>query len=353
VISLAHAIFSMRGDISMANPGEQGGAGRAPTDPVPEFRGRDTHGAGDVPPVKVDMGLGPPPARKPAPRPAGTGATAVVISAILSTLCGGAGAWAYERYLAPRAEKLAAESRATDRDAETPKQLARLEDRINGLSDQYKDVQARLESVAKSSSAPEVASLEQKVARVDGLSQQVEAIGNKLGPITQQLAQSQQKLSDLDGKLGEIRREMKETTTARERTAASPSRDDGASRTPTPAQRDGGEEASPAAEKGESSDSTYEAGVRQFRNKQYRDAYVTFRRLVQSRPDDARNWYYAALSYGLANGDWGRDTQIMAEQGADREKAGKPPKPEIDAAFAGLTKETGKEWLDFYRQPAR
>src|SRR5262249_36780291 len=79
VTSLAYAILSTRGDISMATPGEQGGAGRAPTDPVPEFRGRDTHGAGDVPPVKVDMGLGPPPARRPAPRPAGTGA-AVLIS---------------------------------------------------------------------------------------------------------------------------------------------------------------------------------------------------------------------------------------------------------------------------------
>jgi hypothetical protein len=332
----------------MANPGEQGAAGRAPTDPVPEFRGRDSHGAGDVQPVKVDMGLGPPPPRRPAPRPAGTGGAAIMIAAVLSVLCGGAGAWAYERFLAPRLEKPAADTTTSPgRDAEAQKQLAGLEDRINVLTDQSKDIQSRLESVSKSSPAPELASLEQKVGRIDGLSQQVEAIGHKLEPLPQQLAQSQQKLKELDGKLDDLRKEM---TTARSRAVASPSRDDSASRAPTPGRGDGAEETPSSSEKG---DSGYESGVRLSRDKHYREAYVIFRRLLQSQPDDARIWYYAALSYGLSTGDWGRDAQVMAEQGVEREKAGKPPKPEIDAAFAGLNRETGKEWLDFYRQRAR
>jgi len=75
--------------------------------------------------------------------------------------------------------------------------------------------------------------------------------------------------------------------------------------------------------------------------------------LLQTQPEDARVWYYAALSYGLATRDWGRATEMMVEEGVSREKAGRPPKPEIDAALTGLTKETGKEWLDFYRQRAR
>ena len=50
--------------------------------------------------------------------------------------------------------------------------------------------------------------------------------------------------------------------------------------------------------------------------------------------------------------NWDRVTQSMVEEGIAREKAGKPAKPEIDADLAGLTKETGKEWLDFYRQRA-
>jgi len=334
----------------MANPGEQGAAGRAPTDPMPEFRGRDSQGTGDVQPVKVDMGLGPPPARRPPPRAAGTGGAAIMISAVLSVLCGGAGAWAYERFLAPTAGKPAADE-APGRDAEAQKQVARLEESINKLTDQNKDIQSRLESVSKSSSAPELASLEQKVGRVDGLSQQVEALGNKVDPLPQQLAQSQQKLTELNGKLEELRREM--AANARDRAVASSARDDSAGRAATPGQGNGAEDTPAPSEKGAANDSAYEAGVSQFRAKHYRDAYVIFRKLVQSQPDDARVWYYAAVSYALSSRDWGRDAQIMAEQGAEREKAGKPPKPEIDAALAGLTTETGKEWLDFYRRRAR
>ena len=86
-----------------------------------------------------------------------------------------------------------------------------------------------------------------------------------------------------------------------------------------------------------------------FREKRYADAYADFRRLLQSEPDDARLWYFAALSYGLSTGNWDRMTLTMVEEGIAREKAAKPPKPEIDAALAGLTTQTGKDWLDFYR----
>jgi hypothetical protein len=98
---------------------------------------------------------------------------------------------------------------------------------------------------------------------------------------------------------------------------------------------------------------TFESGVDLFHRGEYREAYAVFRNLLQSQPDDARVWYYAAVSYGLASGDWGRMTQTMAEAGVAREQANKPPKSEIDDALAGLTRETGKDWLDFYRRRAR
>jgi tetratricopeptide (TPR) repeat protein len=98
---------------------------------------------------------------------------------------------------------------------------------------------------------------------------------------------------------------------------------------------------------------TLESGVDLFHRGEYREAYAVFRKLLQSQADDARIWYFAALSYGLASGEWDRMTQTMAEEGVAREKANKPPKSEIDAALAGLTKETGKDWLDFYRRRAR
>jgi TolA-binding protein len=340
----------MRGDFFMADAGEQGAAGLAPIDPMPESRGRETQGSGDVQPVKIDMGQGRPPVRRPPARSGATSGAAIVTSAVLALLCGGAGAWAYERFLAPKLEKRKVESAPPRPDAETQNNVSRLEDRINGLSDQFKHVQARLESVPKSSAPPDLAPLEQKVARVEELSQQLDAVGKKLDPLPRQLAQLEQKLADLDAKTEDLR---KETSAARSRTTAPPGRDRSASRASAPSPGDGAEPAPPPPENGGSGDSTYETGVSRFRNKQYRGAYDVFRKLLQSRPDDARIWYYAAVSYGLATGDWGRDTEVMVQEGIAREKASKPPKPEIDAALAGLTKETGKEWLDYYRQRAR
>ena len=63
-------------------------------------------------------------------------------------------------------------------------------------------------------------------------------------------------------------------------------------------------------------------------------------------------WYYAALSRGLATRDWKGETERLVTQGIEREKAGKPDKAKIDAAFEDLTPETGKDWLAFYRRRA-
>jgi hypothetical protein len=59
-----------------------------------------------------------------------------------------------------------------------------------------------------------------------------------------------------------------------------------------------------------------------------------------------------SLSRGLATRDWKGETERLVTQGVDREKAGKPDKPQIDAAFADLTAETGKDWLAYYRRRA-
>ena len=274
----------------------------------------------------------------------------ILISAVLALLFGGAGAWAYERFLVqPRTERPPEAATPQGGDSDNQKKLARLDDRINSLSDQYKQLQSRLETIPKPSPPPDLASIEQKVARIDELSKQVEAMGKKLDPLPQRLAQDDHKFTELDAKLDELRHEM---TASLERPAASRNR--GGSPTPSPGRSpaQGAEGASAAAEKGESLDAALEPGVKLFRDGRYREAYAAFRKLLQSHPDDARAWYYAALSYGLSSGEWGPEAQQMVERGVAREKAGTPPKSEIDSAFAGLTKETGKEWLDFYRRRA-
>jgi chaperonin cofactor prefoldin len=327
----------------MADAREPNKAGHPPTEPVFQDRGQDDPGIRDPRSVKVDMGQGLPPVRKQPARSGSASGAAIVISALLSLIFGAAGAWAYERYLAQLiAERFPAAATTQGRDSETPKNLAHMDDRIkslsdqcSNLSDQYKQLQARLDAVPKPTPAADLAPIEEKVAQVGQLSQQIEAIGKKLDPLPAQLVESEKKVTELDAKLDELRKEV---------SAAH-------SRAPADRSRDG----SPvSSEKGESSiDTALEPGVSQFRRARYREAYDVFQKLEQSHPDDARVWYYAALSYGLSSNDWGKTTQSMVEQGVTREKAGQPQKSVIDSAFAGLTKETGKDWLDFYRRRAQ
>ena len=339
----------------MADAGEQTKTGQASIDPSPPYRARDAQDIGDAHSVKVDMGQGPQPLRRPAQRPVTASGAIVVTSALLALLCGGAGAWAYERFLTQPHEERPKEAAATaqGRDSEAQKDLARLDDRINGLSEEYKQLQSRLESIPKPAPPPDLAPLEMKVAQVDRLSRQVEEIGKKLDPLSEQLAKTEHRITELDSKLVEVRHEV---SAAGDHTAVARGRDTSLSRAsiPSASRDDRAEGAAPSSgsDKDQSVDTALESGVSRFREGKYREAYDVFHKLIQSHPDDARVWYYAALSYGLATGDWGKMTETMVQEGVAREKAGKPPKPEIDSAFAGLTKETGKEWLDFYRRRA-
>ena len=248
----------------------------------------------------------------------------------------------------PRAERTPEASASPHPDPATEKEIARLDDRVTSLSEQDKQLESRLESIPKPAVPPDLAPLEQKVARVDELVRQVEAIGKKVDPLPQRLEQLDHKIAEFDAKLDGVRQEdsaaKNHSTTDRE---SSSSRAEGSS-------PDVAADSSPAsAGHGEPDDSVLATGEAQFREKRYGEAYDIFKKLMQTNPDDARVWYYAALSYGLGSRDWGNMTKMMIQQGVAKEKAGKPQKSVIDTAFAGLTKETGKEWLDFYRRRTR
>src|SRR5205807_1199574 len=45
-------------------------------------------------------------------------------------------------------------------------------------------------------------------------------------------------------------------------------------------------------------------GIALFKAGQFREASDAFRRLTGTDPDDARVWYYAALSHGIATNQW-------------------------------------------------
>jgi predicted Zn-dependent protease len=89
-----------------------------------------------------------------------------------------------------------------------------------------------------------------------------------------------------------------------------------------------------------------------FRARKFADAAAAFRALSASHPEDARVWYFAALAEGLSTQKWRGEVENLVTKGMGRERAGTPSAAEIDAAFAGLTSDTGKEWLAYYRSKA-
>ncbi|MDR3638023.1 MAG: hypothetical protein P4L84_29735 [Isosphaeraceae bacterium] len=94
-------------------------------------------------------------------------------------------------------------------------------------------------------------------------------------------------------------------------------------------------------------------GVELFKKARYKDALSVFNKLELSNPDDARVWYFAALSLGMVTSEWGGGTAELVRRGIERERAGTPDSTQIDAAFKDLTVSTGKSWLEEYRKQAK
>ena len=91
-----------------------------------------------------------------------------------------------------------------------------------------------------------------------------------------------------------------------------------------------------------------------FKGGKYKDALDRFKKLTDADGKDARSWYFAALSSGLATKNWtGGDTVAFVKKGIEQEKAGMPAPDKIDAAFTGLSATTGKDWLAGYRKFAK
>lgn len=100
-----------------------------------------------------------------------------------------------------------------------------------------------------------------------------------------------------------------------------------------------------------SSEADVARAITLFKAAKYQEAGPLFRTLTESRPDDARVWYYAGLCHGLVSKTWEGETLRLVRQGVERERAGGAAKAQIDASLsAGVTDARLKDWLDSYRQ---
>jgi hypothetical protein len=91
-------------------------------------------------------------------------------------------------------------------------------------------------------------------------------------------------------------------------------------------------------------------GMKLFKQNRFKEALGVFNRLELTSPDDARVWYFAALSHGFATGQWSGGTERLVEKALERERAGTPSTEIIDAAFSDLTDRQGRDWIAEYRR---
>ena len=195
-------------------------------------------------------------------------------------------------------------------------QLKALEDKIAEMGKTIGDMPARLDSL---NSKLEV------VSKGEGLAPapKVDAIDKKVG--------------DLAVALEAIKADLSAKPAAT--TATTP--------TPTPAPT-----TTTTAAATETADQAMEPAVDLFKQGKYAEANAAFAKLQAAYPDDARVWYFSALSNGLATRNWKGESEKLVATGMAKEKAGTPDKAKIDAAFGDLTTLSGKDWLAFYRNRA-
>ena len=283
-------------------------------------------------------------------RAGGTGLGTILTSAVLAFLFGGAGAWAYQNYLAPRLARQEPEARqpaAQEPGADQSRLLARVDD-LSGRLDQLK---SRVESLPKASPTADMEPLKAKVAAVDDLSKRIQSVEEKLNDLPKRIEQEGQ--SDHDA-----HRQARGGQPIGWRASArgpgrKPARSDRKQGGTREAMKPVSETINQLARSAEdTAKGSFGAGAELFKQKKYKEADDFFGTLVKVDQDDARVWYYAALARGFATNDWKGETERLANRGVERERAGTPPRSQIDSTFADLTAATGKDWLAFFRRRA-
>jgi len=278
-------------------------------------------------------------------RAGGTGLGTILTSAVLSLLFGGAGAWAYQNYVAPRLARQEPEARqpaAQEPGVDQTRLLARVDDLSRGL-DQLK---SRVESLPKAGPAADMEPVKAKVAAVDDLSKRIQSVEEKLNDLPKRIDQEGNQITTLTARLEEVSHRMEGLG----KEAGAATRNERGTREAMKPVTDTINQLAKSAEA--TANSSFGAGAEFFKQKKYKEAKDFFDTLDKVDQDDARIWYYAALARGFATNDWKGETERLANRGVERERAGTPSRAEIDSTFSDLTSDTGKDWLAFFRRRA-
>lgn len=291
----------------------------------------------------------------------------LVAPALLSLIFGLIGAWAYQALFASQPPAPSKPAEGSPAVAESTKgigpdrpttptnasaaDLEPLKRQLDALTERLENLQKRFEQQPEFAPLSDVSRLRRQF---DGLSKSTEggsSVAKDVGTLTGRVdhLESAQKL--LQDNLAAVRADTEKLATLAQ---AKIPRAGG-----TNVDNERRDTSKPIVEEAPTLDVQLSQGASLFKQGKFSDASTLFNQLVKTNPDDARVWYYAALSHGFATNEWAGEPLRLVEKGVERERAGTPPASDIDLAFQGLDEsakgkgDNGKKWLEFYRQRAR
>jgi TolA-binding protein len=271
----------------------------------------------------------------------------LLTSGVLAFLFGGGGAWGYLTYIQPMLKPQQDQSqRPTVTESASGAQSPVLS-RIAELSGKLDQLQSRVDHLPRALTTTDLEPLNHRLTALDDLRGKVQALDSRVNPLASKLEEDNRKITTMTADIGGVRKQVSslQTELATKLKAEKPSLKRDTMLAETSHERPG--EIEPPRK------DLLQPGIEHFRQKKYDQASEAFDSLARTKPDDARVWYFAALSRGLATRDWKGQTEKLVTEGVEREKAGTPEKSQIDSAFADLTVETGRDWLAFFRRRAR
>jgi TolA-binding protein len=212
---------------------------------------------------------------------------------------------------------------------ETPSPIASLRSDVDALKTELKALQDKIEAMPRPAPPPDLAPINAKIEDLVKNNEPLTVLPKKLGDLDSRIAALDQSLAAQRDAIDALKGEVKKTS--------DPATSAGTSATAT------------KPEDVNVADSGINDAVDLFKAGKYKEASEAFKKLTETNPDDARVWYYAALSRGSATNQWTGETTKMVEKGMEREKAGSPESSKIDSLFAPMNP-AFKPWLDAYRK---
>lgn len=277
--------------------------------------------------------------------------TVLALAGVVGLIAGIIGALAFSSFSggsAKSAETTQAGAEGQAADADIKSRLDEMSAKFEGIDKRLEATEKRFDEMPRSAELTRLRRQVEESARsnegVAELSKSVNGLDDRLNTIEK--AQKELRIQIAEARADQSKPDLSRTSLP----ALADSNTGPASGSPESERRD---TAKPLLEDVQVDDVSVERGAELFKQGKFADAYTVFKKLEQLKPDDARVWYFSALSHGLSGGGWKEDTRGLAMKGVEKEKAGNPATSVIDAAFKDLTSATGREWLAHYRTLAK